>query len=508
MSRPNFLCAALGAVVFYALLAVLFRPFVADDAYIVGRYAQNVIRGHGLVYNVGEYVSALTSPLHAIVLTGIAAVSEKPVSLYRGLATLFPILGWALAIPIYRPRRAEIAVVSLVGLASPFLVLWAGGGLETPILAALLTIFAALLFRVARRNAATTADFLAAGLVAGLAFLTRFDSIIITLPPMLAVALVLWRRPALWVGALLAAAIAGSWLVFSYLYYGDILPTSAYIKLSAYATKPVDNIAALINFLLVSGVGIWAVVALFAPRPERTDLGQAIGRGVVLSCLAFLFYAYTSSGVHMMFSFRFFMPVLMVAAMLLAARAQYLGRALVPLLLVQAVVQVGVAARIQTTGMNVYAITDFGPLGRVWHEYRRTTPKKYGAFMAFLEEDAKHLKAHWAGEGRDEVPHIYMYTGGLGYWLPEFYVFETLASYRHYCGPNLNRVLATTHYVQDMSISPNARVQAVYDEVYATGTATEISRSEFETDKTWILFYKYNQTFDNVTLPSQVGGPC
>lgn len=508
MSRPIFISVVLGSIVFYAIFAVLYRAFVADDAYIVGRYAENVIRGHGLVYNPGEYVSALTSPLHALLLIGIAALSDAPVALYRGLAVLLPLLGWAVAIWIYRPSRAEIAFVSVFGLGSPFLVLWAGGGLETPILVALLTVFAAILFRVARRGAVETVDFLAAGTLAGLAFLTRFDSIILTLPPMLAVALVFLRRPALWLGAGVAAAIAGSWLGFSYLYYGDILPTSAYVKLSARATETVDNIAALVNALLVSGGLVWAIAA-FRPVPkERTVLSQAIGRGAAISGIGFACYAYASAGVHMMFAFRFFVPVLMVAAMVLAARVQHMGRGLAPMLAMQAALQIGVAGWIHTTGMNVYFINDFGSLGPPFQEYRRTTPEAYGRMMAVLKQDAADLNAHWAGQGRDETPRIYLYTGGMGYWLPEFYVFETLASYRHHCERNLEKVLASTHYVQDLSIGVNAHVRAVYDEVYRASPPVELSGSDIHADAHWRVFYKYNLPHAHLALPRRIGGVC
>ena len=508
MNRTYVTLIAFAAIAFYGVLSFLYRPFVADDAYIVGRYAENVIRGHGLVYNVGEYVTALTSPLHALVLTGIAAVFENPVSLYRILGSLLPVLGWGLAVLIYRPTGREVAVVSLLGLASPFLALWSGGGLETPILSALLTLFAAVLFRVARRDAATSVDILTVGALSGLAFLTRFDSIIITLPPMLAVALVMWRRPALWVGAVISGLIAGGWLVFSYLYYGDILPTSAYIKLSAHATQPMDNVAVLVNALLVSGAAVWALVAVIARQPGEGALSRIIGRGAAISAMAFAYYAYTSAGVHMMFSFRFFMPVLIVAAMLIAAGVRHLGRPLWVLLAAQAALQITVGSFVHTTGMNIFAVNSFGSLGKIWPEYRRTTPREYGAFMAILEQDAVDLKAHWDQQGQDKTPYIYLYTGGMGYWLPDFYVFETLASYRHNCGYNLDRVLATTHYVQDLSIGANELVRKVYNEVYADQPAEELSKSDFTMDEPWSIVYKFNTPDQQVTLPSLIGGPC
>ncbi|MGJ8611787.1 MAG: hypothetical protein ACSHWY_11865 [Octadecabacter sp.] len=70
---------AISIVVFLTLCAT-FWPFVADDAYIVGRYAMNAAAGDGLVCNIGERVSALTSPLHALLETlfSISIRSSRP----------------------------------------------------------------------------------------------------------------------------------------------------------------------------------------------------------------------------------------------------------------------------------------------------------------------------------------------------------------------------------------------------------------------------------------------
>jgi hypothetical protein len=43
---------------------------VHDDAYITYVYAQNLARGNGPVFNVGERVWGFTSPAHVLVLAG------------------------------------------------------------------------------------------------------------------------------------------------------------------------------------------------------------------------------------------------------------------------------------------------------------------------------------------------------------------------------------------------------------------------------------------------------
>jgi hypothetical protein len=61
------------------LLAIVLRviagPRVIDDAYILFRYAQNLLAGNGFVFNPGEPVFGITTPLFGGLLAALAAVS-------------------------------------------------------------------------------------------------------------------------------------------------------------------------------------------------------------------------------------------------------------------------------------------------------------------------------------------------------------------------------------------------------------------------------------------------
>jgi arabinofuranosyltransferase len=48
------------------------RHFQVDDALIYARYVRNALQGHGLVYNAGERINALTSPFFSILLLGLS----------------------------------------------------------------------------------------------------------------------------------------------------------------------------------------------------------------------------------------------------------------------------------------------------------------------------------------------------------------------------------------------------------------------------------------------------
>ena len=50
------------------LLSFAVRHFELDDSLIYARYVRNALNGQGLVYNAGEHINSLTSPLLAILL--------------------------------------------------------------------------------------------------------------------------------------------------------------------------------------------------------------------------------------------------------------------------------------------------------------------------------------------------------------------------------------------------------------------------------------------------------
>src|SRR5690606_17106482 len=68
--------------------AGLLHAFTAEDAYIVGRYAENLVRHGVLHFNLGEPINALTSPLHALVEAGLFAATGHSVGAYKVVGLL------------------------------------------------------------------------------------------------------------------------------------------------------------------------------------------------------------------------------------------------------------------------------------------------------------------------------------------------------------------------------------------------------------------------------------
>ena len=445
----DYVTIAGSAVVFLALCA-LFWPFAADDAYIVGRYARNMAAGNGLVYNIGEQVSALTSPVHALLEAALAYCGLDPVKSYRIIAPVFVLMGWLAAIYQTGIRGHALALFTAVSLFSPFLILWTVGGLETAMLACVTTLFVSRLVVMKRAGIAHMRDFVSLGLLAGLMFLIRYDSVLVTAPVLLAILVVEYRQPALWAGAVLCAVLVSSWLLFSVFYFGDIFPTSYYLKFAIGGQPAIDSVSALLNFFLLSGL----FIIVFFLRPPSLEgcppLSKAILRGAAFSAVLFLVYACRASGQHMMFGYRLFAPYLMGASLVLALSVASPRRALSALFIGWQAIMVAIVAFI---GMNPAPLAQLPGLNQAYTEYEFITPNTYGRFMDGLMADAKAINLHWQNTGSKEQPSIYLRTGGTGYWLPDFYVYEALVSYRHGCGLQTRKTIFAAHYMQQLGFS-------------------------------------------------------
>jgi hypothetical protein len=198
-----------------------------DDAYISYRYARNLVEGHGLVFNVGEYVEGFSNLLWTLLIAiGIVAGFEAnqvghALGLASGVALLLATYLYARS-GLSKPRVWVAALAPLVVLASKPFYAWATAGLETALFAALSVAALAAQAR-GRIGWATLAVILATA--------TRPDGVIVA-----GVVLVWhlwsadrarwrsWRAPS-------AYALAMALLTaFRLVYYGSPLPNTFYAK--------------------------------------------------------------------------------------------------------------------------------------------------------------------------------------------------------------------------------------------------------------------------------------
>ncbi|HZI63717.1 MAG TPA: hypothetical protein VFE44_03000 [Thermoanaerobaculia bacterium] len=205
------------AVALTLALHVLGRA--VDDVFITYRYADNLARGRGLVFNPGERVFGTTAPGMALLLGALAAVSRLPVNDLGTLVTGATLVGIALLLL----RAGEAGGRTLEALVAGCLLVTASGfwvlqGSETPLALLLLLTGAAL----ARRAPGL------AGASAGLAVWLRPEA---ALGAALLV-LLRWRearRPP-WRLALVAGAVVAAGILLAWLWFGDIVPATLRAK--------------------------------------------------------------------------------------------------------------------------------------------------------------------------------------------------------------------------------------------------------------------------------------
>jgi len=206
--------------------------FLADDAFISFRYARNVSRGLGFVFNPGDRVEGYTNFLLVVLLAGLHRLGVNIVTAGRmcsvtaGVAMVFLTATLVRRIVPGRPW-ANIAAAFLVAM-NPFVAAWGASGLET-------TMFGALLLLTL--NAFVGADmtrprFARASACALLLGATRPEGVALYL--VLVVTLFAGKQHAerarlhavIFPGSLLYLVVGGSYFWWRWHYFGALLPNT------------------------------------------------------------------------------------------------------------------------------------------------------------------------------------------------------------------------------------------------------------------------------------------
>lgn len=206
--------------------AVSLPPIVVDDAFISYRYAWNLVAGHGLVFNIDEYVEGYSNFLWVLLTAGALRSGLDPVFFTRVLGWIALVGTVCTAIGLaWRVTRSRLAAAT-VGLwlaSSTALCASAVLGLETAGFGVLILAGATLFIR--RRP-------MLASIAFGLAALTRPEGFALWLLALFVQALEGRRaRKSDWlrlVGPCLAM-LAGL-LAFRLSYYGSWTPNSVVAK--------------------------------------------------------------------------------------------------------------------------------------------------------------------------------------------------------------------------------------------------------------------------------------
>ncbi len=278
-------------------------PFTVDDAYISYRYARNLARGLGLVYNPGERVEGYTNFLWTVVLAGGIRLGIDPNLLAKILGAASALAAMAGAFALERrlvPLRRTPPLAPWFLATSGPLTGYAVFGLETAAFAAS-CVWGFVL--VAREEAAGRPVWPSA-LVFAAATGLRPEGPLFFGFALLATGRGLLSRRTLVRIAVFTAPVAAH-LAFRRAYYGLWVPFTFVAKTGDVRAQIAGGTAYLRGYLEHAGP-VWALlpVALVFFALRRVALGVAAG----LAVATFAAYVVLVGGDWMKF-FRFFVPI-------------------------------------------------------------------------------------------------------------------------------------------------------------------------------------------------------
>jgi arabinofuranosyltransferase len=371
--------------------------FVQDDAFITYRYARNLARGEGLVFNPGErvegYTNFLWTAMHAIPerLGWSSPVFSQVVGIALMVATVAVTMRFSRRL---FGSRSFAFLVSLVLVANMTFLTYATGGLETMQQTLLVLSVAALVLPAPGTagalpvgHPAWTRRRLAAGLLVGVAVLTRMDSAVLVGTWVAVHLVVQWRhsdpgrRPRA-LGAsvvqlgLPAALLVVPWLAWKLDYYGNLLPNTFYAKSAA---NPVVPLLYGLFYLAAFFASYAAFLLIGRFRRRRSELFAVPGMVQVLAVVPVWFLYICAVGGDFM-EFRFLVPVLPVLAMVAADLLDRFVNRRAQILLVGVLLLFSAVHRVAPTVIP-YPVLTFTELSH-WPNDSTTTWKGKGELLA------------------------------------------------------------------------------------------------------------------------------
>ena len=222
--------AAFGALLIVAAVTLFRTAWLSDDALITMRCMLNALHGYGPNFNIDERVQAFTHPLWFLCATLVTAIEGSPWVAFLLLSVGATMLSlWLLFFRLGGASWPGLTACCLALLSKAYID-YSSSGLETPLSNLLvLAVVAAGMRRLALgRQGGMTSCLCWFGLL----YLNRADLVLLLAP---FVAVVTWQtfrtRRELLVSLGVAAAPVLIWTLFSLIYYGFVVPNTAFAKL-------------------------------------------------------------------------------------------------------------------------------------------------------------------------------------------------------------------------------------------------------------------------------------
>jgi arabinofuranosyltransferase len=224
MSSKLFLSVATISVFSFASYVWFCYAWTFEDIFITYRVIDNFIHGFGLRWNVVERVQVVTHPLWMFLLMPVYYFSREIV---LSTAVVSAICTMMAMVTLYRGKIYQSTAAALLAILILFLTktfpTYSSSGFENP----LSHLIACAFFIAVFRNGITTPSY-KAPLLAALGILTRIDTLLLYGPYLIAQIVFQrgqWKRTAVGMMPLIV------WGLFSFVYYGTLVPNTALAKI-------------------------------------------------------------------------------------------------------------------------------------------------------------------------------------------------------------------------------------------------------------------------------------
>ena len=310
----------------FALQLYHFSPYMTDDAYISLRYSERLLHGQGLTWNsMRPAVEGYTNLLWVLLCAALGAVGMRLewAAQALGIASTAATVA-AVVAQVYRDFPAKIRFLSALmgGLAlclSAPVAVWALGGLEQPLLAALLAWAAYFGLRWVAAPKGASRDANSAGILLAVAVLTRADAALLAALFYAGAVLADGVRPR----SLIARARLLLFPVIAFLgqevfrrtYYGQWLPNTAYVKVAFTLHRlrtglKYDFMGVRSEFVFMALVLVGCVALWIAGKRRQVIF-------LLTPALGWLFYIFLVGG-DIFPAYRHFVPAMALMAFLIA----------------------------------------------------------------------------------------------------------------------------------------------------------------------------------------------
>ncbi len=222
------------------LFVIIFlrNAWIAEDAFITFRVVENFVNGYGPVFNVGERVQAYTHTLWFFLLSGIYFLESLILNraifgglyyLSLGISLIICVLSlWLLAFHVVEDKVMAAMSIGFLCLSKSFID-YSSSGLENSATYFLLVAFVACWYK---EFESPRFKHIMLAVITALAVLNRVDTLLFYIP-----AIVIWfiqnsdKKSMLW-PFVLGFLPLFLWEIFSVIYYGQLIPNTAYAKIN------------------------------------------------------------------------------------------------------------------------------------------------------------------------------------------------------------------------------------------------------------------------------------